>query len=80
MAAASSERWTTFRQVLIALSIFLLWRAGRLCHAAPPPLPDRGARPPRRTDGHPWQHRLHPHAENSGHRPPPTRTCRHVPR
>ncbi|WP_194819623.1 hypothetical protein [Nocardia sp. XZ_19_385] len=82
MAAASRERWTPIRQVLIALLLFLLWRAGRLCHAPPPPLPDHAARSPRLTGAHPWQQRLHaPRAEAGDLRPPaPIRACRHIPR
>ncbi|MEV6275392.1 hypothetical protein [Nocardia sp. NPDC051832] len=82
MADLSSEPRSALRQVLIALLLFLLWRAGRLCHAPPPPLPDPAARLPRRTSAHPWQHRLHaPHADLDDLRPPaPTRACRHIPR
>ncbi|MFC9897404.1 hypothetical protein ACFVMC_27255 [Nocardia sp. NPDC127579] len=78
MPAVPTSRWTTLRQILIALLLFRLWRAGRLCHAPPPPLPTRTPRlagPPR------WRQRLHaPHPDLGDPAPLPTRACRHIPR
>ncbi|MEV0251326.1 hypothetical protein AB0H76_32365 [Nocardia sp. NPDC050712] len=82
MAAVPSDRWAALRQTLIALLLFLLWRAGRLCHAPPAPLPDPPARVPRAGGPRPWLHRLHaPHADLDESGPAaPTRTCRQLPR